>query len=448
MGKFKKGVRVRLIEDHDYSATAGMVGTIVGKDEDGDRDIVFDNFTDGHCGLAFDGSTNHWFVPKSKLEVVEEEPITELPFAVGDSVRLTAVNTHAHWGEAGETGTVEEIDVDIGARVAFERNGLWWAPFDLLEATDAWVPKVGDRVNVIYGHGWEGPGVVTRGRGAAGIISVRMETGKFADDEGGFDVADLHPLPVAAEAQPAAPLTIQAGRYYKTRDGRKVGPMEDYPGTAWDDQEALLKASIDGENRLFRVTSGIHLFGKTNFDLIAEWTEADEPVVAVEEVEPATKLDFAVGDRVKSTGNTWTKYKVLAIRGDVVDVVTLEKDGSESLTWPDQPIRLFSLDVEPPVAVAEATATPKFKVGDRVGDFGRTQATITSVVGDQFTVVWDGDDESLGTLWTLDDWQVHAPATNDTTPPANDNDLVVTITAKNESVADALHTLAAALNAA
>ena len=75
MGKFKKGVRVRLTEEHDGGGPkVGALGTIFGKDEDGDRDVVWDGLEEGHDGLANDGSYNHWYVPKSKLELVGAPP--------------------------------------------------------------------------------------------------------------------------------------------------------------------------------------------------------------------------------------------------------------------------------------------------------------------------------------------------------------------------------------
>lgn len=75
-----------------------------------------------------------------------------------------------------------------------------------------------------------------------------------------------------------APLTIRAGRYYRTRDGRKVGPM------AWS-RRGILWATAPGfcSDRWY-TQHNMHFKGcyinastveETNDDLIAEWV--DEP---------------------------------------------------------------------------------------------------------------------------------------------------------------------------
>lgn len=90
---------------------------------------------------------------------------------------------------------------------------------------------------------------------------------------------------VAAQQQ----LTIRAGRYYKTRDGRKVGPMErngsgQYYWLSSDDRDGL------GGYMAFWCEDGAYYPYRKDFhlDLIAEWV--DEPAVA--------ETKFKVGDLV------------------------------------------------------------------------------------------------------------------------------------------------------
>jgi len=73
----------------------------------------------------------------------------------------------------------------------------------------------------------------------------------------------------------AAPLKIEAGKYYRTRDGRKVGPMEVWPLGGWhsDRSERPLNGGVwlqDG--------SAKYHGAKDSPPLIAEWV--DEPVKA------------------------------------------------------------------------------------------------------------------------------------------------------------------------
>lgn len=382
MGKFKKGVRVRLTEEHDDGGPkVGALGTIFGKDEDGDHDVVWDGLEEGHDGLANDGSNNHWYVPKSKLELVEEP--TKAPFTVGDRAKVLG----------GEQVTIDsEVDAldhvwVVGAEGARRRLPVSWL-------STAWVPKVGDRVRMVK-DGFSTTGAV----GKLATLEAWSD-GKFIDGDqyllnidGPVDyetraVTENYTratidcfVPAAAEAQPAvgglwAPVI---GKYGKTRSGKKV----------------MVKNTI-GEDFPFRAggnhynADGSHYYGEDHKDLVAEWV--DEPVAAVEEV-----------------------------------------------------------------AVAEATATPTFKVGDRVRYVGRSasysdpwmiglEGVVTAFAGTLVDVKWDSvyvDGKCTGGAKYPDNIEL----VTDTTPAANDN-LVVTITAKNESVADALRTIAVALNAA
>ncbi len=75
-----------------------------------------------------------------------------------------------------------------------------------------------------------------------------------------------------------APLTIETGKYYRTRDGRRAGPME-----YGNDDDFSYVSHVEGEigNRIFQ-KDGTHgsrwIVHNPALDLIAEWV--DEPVKA------------------------------------------------------------------------------------------------------------------------------------------------------------------------
>lgn len=63
-------------------------------------------------------------------------------------------------------------------------------------------------------------------------------------------------------------LKLEEGKYYRTRDGRKVGPMQFY-GAGYQ----LLFCCVNGLERFWR-ECGKHHFGCDEIDLVAEWAEA------------------------------------------------------------------------------------------------------------------------------------------------------------------------------
>jgi len=133
-------------------------------------------------------------------------------FKVGDRVRLLRDNTNPRWGREGEEGTVMGVTVcDTDCCVDFDESGKWYAQWDDLE------------------H-------------------------------------------VVAVAPATATLTIEAGKYYKTRDGRKVGPM------AAQDGYHTVEGYHYAENGecCFYGESGNSPFPAR--DIIAEWV--DEPAPA------------------------------------------------------------------------------------------------------------------------------------------------------------------------
>ena len=72
-------------------------------------------------------------------------------------------------------------------------------------------------------------------------------------------------------------MKIEEGKYYRTRDGRKVGPMVSF-GVG----SGYLKGNVaNDEERVFRTADGGHDFQISLLDLVSEWT--DEPTGPVRE---------------------------------------------------------------------------------------------------------------------------------------------------------------------
>jgi len=91
-------------------------------------------------------------------------------------------------------------------------------------------------------------------------------------------------------------MQIVAGEYYKTRDGRKVGPMHYSPGMGFS-------GGVEGEigGRSWSST-GVHCMGFAHLELIAPWPdEPASPVVTetVKRIKPGTygivEVDGAAG---------------------------------------------------------------------------------------------------------------------------------------------------------
>ena len=66
-------------------------------------------------------------------------------------------------------------------------------------------------------------------------------------------------------------MQLEVGKYYKTRDGRKVGPLKDWPDRIWKFKCGESYYKSDGHHEYDDYGSHVH-----ECDLIAEWT--DEPV--------------------------------------------------------------------------------------------------------------------------------------------------------------------------
>ena len=83
-------------------------------------------------------------------------------------------------------------------------------------------------------------------------------------------------------------MQIEVGKYYRARDGRKVGPMT---ATRWP--EVLGGRNVDGKNCIFNKSNGTHgdadsedpvIHNNQAFDLIAEWQEGPVRTVTCKEI--------------------------------------------------------------------------------------------------------------------------------------------------------------------
>lgn len=181
---------------------------------------------------------------------------------VGDKVRSLVTQIDVRAGGLYEVKTVDDGDVwvidDVGDEFYLTSD-----EFEILPVA-AQTFKIGDRVRT---EGWsrfyEVVGV------EVGHIWVKLYDGSSSKEstEGKTFEFEL------------APVKIGAGKYYRTRDGRKVGPMEAWCFGGWHSDRA--EYPLNGGVWLDDGTAK-YAGAKDSPDLIAEWV--DEPVKAAEPV--------------------------------------------------------------------------------------------------------------------------------------------------------------------
>lgn len=155
------------------------------------------------------------------------------------------------------------------------------------------------------------------------------------------------------------PLTIQAGKFYRTRDGRKVGPMKPWdPESDWDFESRGYLWKRDGTN---------YDGPGCDHDLIAEWTDPPRYTsCAAAEVdnqreEYGVARKFPVGSRVVRTNGIApnTYGTVTGHAAARLNTVEWDDGRGNSNTWQDRELRLVA-------GATSGKGKPKFKVGDRV----------------------------------------------------------------------------------
>lgn len=246
-------------------------------------------------------------------------------FKAGDKVRcIDAEGTTVL--SCGEEYEVVEVDGKyLQVLVNGRERGMYASRFELVE--QPWQPKVGDRVVEATGkkYGlakhWRDFWEMTEGKltdNAFVVVQVEGRQVRYSNRVDGngpwVTSADLEPLPVVAEAQP--PLRIVEGRHYKTRDGRKVGPMERF------DDDADCFASKDAMKGGLWHSDGSAWFKNVSDSptLIAEWV--DEPAVPSDTI--AVAATASNDNAAKSTAGFTIPL--------VEDEPAVAKDGSTQLT--------------------------------------------------------------------------------------------------------------------
>jgi hypothetical protein len=234
-------------------------------------------------------------------------------FKVGDRVRFVEDYASA---KKGDEGIIEGFWDDDGVDVMSggRSYGCLDRRVELVE--QPWQPKVGDRVR------YSGKSTIYRDAELIGLegvvthVGTEFATVKWDEDvvkgirtSGDKYITNIEPIPT---------LTIESGKFYKTRDGRKVGPMVAFSGGRG------LAASSKGQRAAFTApdmeadhtggsytADGVWLTsdGNHRHDIIAEWI--DEPAVAGNDNGPFASLigktvtvqlakpKFKVGDRVR-----------------------------------------------------------------------------------------------------------------------------------------------------
>lgn len=133
-------------------------------------------------------------------------------------------------------------------------------------------------------------------------------------------------------------LKIEAGKYYRTRDGRKVGPAKPYA----DYWHVMVGAVWNGyrENGLWGCREATYGAGGVPLDLIAEWTDtpADDTPVLFRDMTPAEKgalllanhegkpiQCFVNGEWIRKSHGVWSKVHAYRVKPaePVVETVTM-----------------------------------------------------------------------------------------------------------------------------
>ncbi|UXR99981.1 hypothetical protein [Agrobacterium tumefaciens] len=182
---------------------------------------------------------------------------------------------------------VNFVDKDGDSRYASHSSGRF----------ELWQPRVGERVRVVRAE------LSHKSNSIGREFTVTHEAYKVGnglqtwggDNAGGlvWRADELEPiLTTAPTAQPAT-LKIEAGKFYKTRDGRKVGPAFLTGGCAvFGDRSNYASAVWSDDGRSSNRDDKLSL--KDN-DIIAEWI--DEP--AAKASNDNTTPKFKAGDRVR-----------------------------------------------------------------------------------------------------------------------------------------------------
>jgi len=193
---------------------------------------------------------------------------------VGDKVRSLVTQIDVRAGELYEVKTVDDGDVlvidDVGDNWYLASDEFEIVP--VAEASQTF--KVGDRVRAVDNRGGLTIGetyTVSSYASSTGIgrwVNLEGRRSNYSND-GSFLESSFE----------SAPLKIEAGQYYRTRDGRKVGPVSDHGGYFSANEMHYNSAGECGYEGRHDPSHD----WRDHLDLIAEWI--DEPIKAAEPVQ-------------------------------------------------------------------------------------------------------------------------------------------------------------------
>ncbi|WP_421461219.1 hypothetical protein [Agrobacterium tumefaciens] len=280
----------------------------------------------------------------------------EQRFKVGDWVRVI-----------DNRGAPTDYKKDDVFQVTAVRDDLVFSegkPGMFAKRFEPWQPRVGERVRVARAE-------LQHKSAAIGLeFTVTNEAYKVGngvqtwggDKAGGFvwRADELEPILAATPEKPTT-LKIEAGKFYKTRDGRKVGPIvvAQGRGKPWPWKSCYGWNTYYFKEDGFSCPGSIHGHRDAD-DIIAEWI--DEPEAKASTTAASNdnaKPKFKVGDRVEITANDNYRVNFVGSFGTIKTApanavagfrVQLD-DGREFPFWPSE-MTVRSSSAQPTTIVA------------------------------------------------------------------------------------------------
>lgn len=364
------------------------------------------------------------------------------PYWLGnDNVGVETEGVYVTKEDRGRRGKhivkVEEVGGGAVTELSFKGREL-----EPLVAAE-WVPKVGDRVrrvrhtgtisNCRIGHETTITRLLSHGRGF-------WYEGEDGSEQNSSRLDDWEVI---------SSFTIEAGKFYRTRDGRKVGPMRHSNRASFEEGANGESYPYYADGYTYTDAGRCHWNPKEDHrsDLVAEWV--DEPAVAPtattnEVAAPESKFGFTIGDQVKPVsgdasyvnehysahfdgryGKSDGTYFVREFTGTEIGISAKNEGGAACFFFPSR---------------FEAAAPPvKFKVGDRVKIVGnsRGQRHLDNQIGREFTITmrdglsdegWSGDPIENDYWWPEMDLQLVSAAPTPVGAAPTDSFIVARLT--------------------
>lgn len=251
--------------------------------------------------------------------------------------------------------------------------------------------KVGDRVRLVSDEN-DHLGLV---RGDVGTVAEES-TVPFVDwdrvnDKWAVLENEIEPVAVAPAT---ATLKVEAGRYYKTRDGRKVGPMDGWREGAFRE--------VEGDGRFWH-RDGEGQFKANGEDLVAEWVD-----------EPAR---LKVGDYVVGKSN---------IGCDVSGPIEVVDDGDTSQPYRVEGLWCYAKDIKladnPSNKADLSTCVPFPQVGDAVLIPGVVSAINQSPRGTNYNIVFETQNRRVSLHFLEEDFILDEDGDDEDDCPCANND--------------------------